>query len=82
MSQIYPKSPQDHASLHRVVTLPIHAVIKLEWAVIKSKLGSVKKFIFKMSEHVQLIAVSHYPQYERIKTFLIKKDTEMIVTQI
>ena len=35
-----------------------------------------------MSEHVQLIAISHYPQYERIKTFLIKKDTEMIVTQI
>ena len=37
------------------VTLPICAVIKLEWTVIKSKFGSVKK----MSKYIQ--PISHYP---------------------
>ena len=37
------------------VTLPICAVIKLDWAVIKSKFGSVKK----RSKYIQ--PISHYP---------------------
>ena len=61
--------------LKQGVTLPICAVVKLEWTVIKSKLGSVK--ILKMSKHIQ-------PQYPIIlhMSDKKKKDTETTVTQI